>query len=364
MAEQSISTNLQTIQFRKDFFREYVRKNRFGPYMGRGVDNAICQKLGRGPTLRHPLVTRLTGNGVSGSSMLRGNGESIGNYSWDTNPTYYRHAVEFNKEDYEKTNLDLMKEARPLLLEWAMAENRDRIIQALGAIYNGTTYANMEDATEAAKDAWLVTNKARTMFGAYAAGGSAGGTDHSADLAQLDATADDLTYTLMDTWRELAENADPHIHPFQTNEEGEVYIAFLGSTAFRDLKRSLVTINQNADVRGMKITSGGNILARDGDLFYNGVICRKVPEIDTIFSDTGKPLATSGSSCVRVSVGFLCGRQSVFQGMGQAPDIIVDRDYDFKFRPAVAVECKEDVKKTYFNDIQHGVVTGYFSGVK
>ena len=51
-------------------------------------------------------------------------------------------------------------------------------------------------------------------------------------------------------------------------------------------------------------------------------------------------------------------------GMGQAPDIIVDRDYDFKFRPAVAVELKEDVKKTFFNGIQHGMVTGYFSGVK
>jgi hypothetical protein len=364
MAETTISTNLQTIQFRKDFFREYVRSNRFSPYTGRGVDNAICQKMGKGPTLRHPLVTRLTGNGVSGSAMLRGNGEQIGNYSWDTNPTYYRNAVEFNKEDLEKTNLALMAEARPLLLEWAMGETRDRQIQAMGAFYDGSTYANMEDATETVKDAWLVNNAARTMFGAYGIGGATGGTDHSADLAQIDATADDLTYTLLNKWRALAEDADPHIHPYSTNEEGEVYVAFLGSTAFRDLKASLETINQNADVRGMKITSGGNILARDGDLFYNGVICRKVPEIDTIFSDTGKPLATAGASSVRVSVGFLCGRQALVHGMGQAPDIIVDRDYDFKFRPAVAVELKEDVKKAYFNDIQHGMVTGYFSGVK
>jgi hypothetical protein len=364
MAEQSITTSLQTIQFRKDFFREYVRTNRFAPYTGRGVDNCIVQKMGRGPTLRHPLVTRLKSNGVSGSGMLRGNGESIGNYSWDTNPTYYRNAVEFNKEDLEKTNLALMTEARPLLLEWAMAETRDRQIQAMAAFYNGTTYANMEDAAEANKDAWLVTNAERTMFGAYAAGGSSGGTDHSADLAQIDATADDLTYTLVSTMRGLAENADPHIHPFQTNEEGEVYVMFAGTVPFNNLKASLVTINQNADVRGMKITSGGNILARDGDLFYDGVIIRKVPEIETILSDTGKPLAAAGASGVRVSAAFLCGRQALVQGMGQAPDIIVDRDYDFKFRPAVAVELKEDVKKTFFNDIQHGMVTGYFSGVK
>lgn len=364
MAEQTISTALQTIQFRKDFFREYVRLNRLSPYTGRGVDNCIVQKLGRGPTLRHPLVTRLKSNGVSGSGMLRGNGESIGNYSWDTNPTYYRNAVEFNKEDLEKTNLALMAEARPLLMEWAMAATRDRQIQGFGAIWDGSAYANLEDADETARDAWLVLNVERVMFGAYNIGGSAGGTDHSADLAQIDATADDLTGTLVSAMRGLAENADPHIHPFQTNEEGEVYVLFAGTVPFNNLKKDLQTINQNADVRGMKITSGGNILARDGDMFYDGVIIRKVPEIETIFSDTGKPLATAGAGNVRVSAAFLCGRQALVHGMGQAPDIIVDRDFDFKFRPAVAVELKEDVKKAFFNDIQHGMITGYFSGVK
>ena len=371
MAEQTISTSLQTIDFRKDFFREYVRTNRFAPFQGRGVANCIVQKLGRGPTLRHPLVTRLTGGGVSGNSMLRGNGESIGNYSWDTNPTYYRNAVEFNKEDLEKTNLALMAEARPLLLEWAMAENRDRTIHGMSAVYDGTTYAGLDAsttyptaATETVKDAWLVTNAARTMFGAYAAGGSSGGTDHSADLAQIDASADKFTYTLLRTMRGLAEDADPHIFPYQTQEAGEVFVVFAGSVAFRDFKASLDTINQNADLRGMKITSGGNVLARDGDLFFEGTIIRKVPEIGVNLSGTGKSLATAGASSVRVEAAFLCGRQAIVHGLGQMPDIIVDRDYDFKFRPAVAVECKEDVKKAYFNGVQHGMVTGYMSGVK
>jgi hypothetical protein len=366
MAEQTISTALQTIQFRKDFFREYVRTNRFSPYTGKGVDNAIVIKMGKGPTLRHPLVTRLKSNGVTGSAMLRGNGESIGNYSWDTNPTYYRNAVEFNKEDLEKTNLALMAEARPLLLQWAMAETRDRQIEAMGAHYDGSTYANYGGTgwTAAIANAWLVQNKTRTQFGAYAAGGSSGGAVLATDLAQIDATSDKFTYTQVSSMRALAENADPHIYPYNTTEEGEVYVIFAGSTPFRDLKASLVTINQNADVRGMKITSGGNILARDGDLFYDGCIIRKVPEIDTIFSDPGQPLATAGTSSVRVGTVFLCGRQALVQGMGQAPEIVVDRDFDFQFRPAVAVELKEDVKKAFFNDWQHGMVTGFFSGVK
>ena len=363
MAEQTISTNLQTIEFRKDFFREYNRANRFNGYSGKGPNNIICQKMGSGHTLRHPLVTRLQGAGVSGNSMLRGTGESIGNYSWDTVPTYYRHAVEFNKEDYEKTNLNLMGEARPLLMEWAMNEQRTRQINAMGALYDGTTYSNLAVTSagfETIADAWLVNNSDRVIFGA-----SAGShTNHSDDLAQIDATDDKFIYQRVDDMRRLAEDADPHIRPYQTNEEGEVYVIFAGSVTFNHLKASLATINTSADVRGMKITSGGNIIARDGDLFYNGCIIRKVPEITTLFSNaSGKPLYDVGSGlAVIVEPAFLCGMQALVHGLGQAPDIIVDREYDFKFRPAVAVELKEDIKKAYFNNIQHGMVTGYFAG--
>ena len=369
MAEQTISTALQTIRFRTDFAREYVRKNRFSAYSGKSVNNIICQKLDSMHTIRHPLVTRLKGAGVSGSSMLRGNGESIGNYSWDTVPTYYRHAVEFNKEDYEKTNLSLMTEARPLLMEWAMNETRERQIEAMGALYNGTTYTNLAVTSgtfEGIADTWLANNDDRVLFGAA----SASLTDHSADLALLDTSADTFTYTLADTMRGLAEDADPHIHPYQTNEEGEVFVAFCGSGTFKSIKNNLLTINTSADVRGMKITSGGNVIARDGDLYYNGIVFRKVPEITTIFSKAatadraqGALYNTGDSLTTNVEPVFMCGTQALFHGMGNAPDIIVDRDYDFKFRPAVAVELKEDIKKAYFNDVQHGMVTGYFAVV-
>ena len=368
MAEQTISTALQTIRFRTDFAREYVRKNRFAAYTGKSPTNVINIKLDSMHTIRHPLITRLKGDGVSGSALLRGTGESIGNYSWDTVPTYYRHAVEFNKEDKEKSNLNLMKEARPLLMEWAMNATRDRQIEAMGALYDGTTYTNLavtSGAFETIADAWLVQNDDRVLFGAA----SSSLTDHSADLALLDTSADTFVYQRADDMRGLAEDADPHIRPYQTNEEGEVYVFFCGSGTFKALKTSLVTINTSADVRGMKITANGNVLARDGDLFWNGMIFRKVPEITTIFSKAaqsggrgqGALYNTGNSGTTNVEPVFCCGTQAVMHGMGQAPDIIVDREYDFKFRPAVAVELKEDVKKTFFNDYQHGMVTGYFA---
>lgn len=360
MSETTITTDLRTIQFRRDLFREYVRTNRFSPYTGRGVDNAIVQKMGSDPTLRHPLVTRLTGNGVSGNAMLRGNGEAIGNFSWDTNPTWYRNAIEFNKEDLQKTNLALMAEARPLLLEWMMNETRDRQIQGFGAIWDGTTYSTLDDAEETAKDAWLVANLERTIFGAN----QGSGTDHSADLAQIDSSSDKFTFTRLRDMRRKAEDADPHIHPLKTDQESEIFVVFAGSVAFRDFRASLDTINQNADLRGMKLTKGSNILARDNDLFFEGCVIRKVPEMGTLLSGSGKSLENAGASgTTRVELVVMCGRQALAHGMGTAGvGIVVDRDFDFKFRPAVAVEMKEDIKKFFFNDIQHGMVTGYFSG--
>lgn len=358
MANTTPASSLEVIKFRQDFAREYVRKNRLSPYTGKAVDNAICVKQDRGPTIRHPLVSRLKGSGVSGSSTLRGNGEAIGNYSWDTNPTYYRHAVEFDKENLEKTNLALMKEARPLLMEWAMAATRDRQIQALGAIYNGTTYANYEDSAVAANNTWQVNNTDRIIYGDNIAHTGV----HATELGGIDGSNDTLTSTRVSDLRRAAEDADPHIHPLRTDQESEIFVLFCGSIAFRDLKANLQTINSNADVRGMKLTKGGNILARDGDMFWDGVIIRKVPEITKIFSSTGKALATAGAGSIVVEPAFLCGTQAAMHGMGQLPQINVDRDYDYGFQPGVAVELKEDVKKSYFNDVQHGIVTGFFSG--
>jgi len=358
MANTTATSNLQFIRFLDNFFVEYVRKNRLSPYSGEGMDNPIHIQMGRQPTIRFPLLTRLTGTGVSGASTLRGNGEQALNYSWDVNPTYYRHSVEFTKEDLEQPNFDMLAAARPLLLDWAMAKTRDDEIQALAAVYNGTTYANLDDATEANKDAWLVANADRQIFGASAGSG----TDHSADLAQIDSTNDTFTAARVSDLRRLAEDADPHIRPIRTDDGSEVFVAFAGSIAFRDLKSNLQTILSNADVRGMKMTRNGNTLANDGDLLWDGVIIRKVPEITSLLAGTGKSLAGVGASSINVDPVFLCGAQALLWGLGQKPQIRTDMDYDYQFQPGVAIELKHDIQKAFFNSIQHGVVTGYFSG--
>ena len=360
MAVTTVHTDGRVIDFRNDFFLEYMRRNRFFGYTGAGVDNPIVIKRGRGPTIRHPLLTQLDGAGVSGSSTLRGNGENIGNYFWDTSPTYYRHAVEFDKENLEKSNIAFMRAGRPLLLDWAMNQTRNRQIQAMAAVYNGTTYADFGGTgfTEAIADTWQVNNADRVIYGDNIALTG----DSSAELGGIDGAADTLVRARVKDMRRIAEDADPAIRPISTDQESEVYVLFVGSESFNDLKNDLETINSNADVRGMgNITRGNNIIARDGDLFHDGVVVRKVPEITKLFAATGKPLATAGSS-VAVEPAFFCGAQALLWGLGQNPDIIFDGDFDFKFQPGVAVELKEDIKKAFFNDIQHGMVSGFFSG--
>jgi hypothetical protein len=92
MANTQTASELVVTKFLSDFFKEYIRNNRFSRYTGAGVNNVINIKEGR-KKIEVPLVTRLKGNGVTGSSTLRGNGEAIGNYGHELAPTYYRQAV-------------------------------------------------------------------------------------------------------------------------------------------------------------------------------------------------------------------------------------------------------------------------------
>lgn len=359
MANTTVSSNNQVTKYRRQLILEYVRTNRFTPYAGRGMDAVIGIKGGREPTIRHPLLARLTGGGVSGASTLRGNGENIGDYSFDTNPTYYRHCVEFTKEDLEKPAFDLMTQAGPLLRTWAMEQTRNRMLQALGATHDGTTYRNLEDADNTARDLYLTNNADRIIFGANIAHSN----DFSAGLDGVDSSSDKLIAARVNDMRAKAEAADPHIRPMQTDDGSEVFVLFAGPNSFQDLKDDLTTNYSNADIRGGgALKRGGNILFRDGDLFWNGVIIRKVPEISEVFTASGKALDGVGASTIDVEPAFLCGAQALCWSLAQPPEIKVDKTYDFGFQPGVAVELKEDVKKPFWQNVQLGVVTGFFSG--
>lgn len=371
MAETVLATASEKSKWVKSYFSEYVRGSKFRPYMGKGPTNIIITKYElqeeAGKTINIPLITKLVGAGVSGSQVLDGNEEQLGNYNFPISVDWRRHGVRIPKSTSYKTEINLLDAARDMLKEWEAERLRDDIIEAfLSVIPSAATntpirygVATQSDnggyeitagnyiASEAEKDAWLVNNRDRVLFGKLRANYSAG--DHSAALATVDATDDKLTVAVGNLAKRMAKGAAPNVRPYKTKDGNEWFVMFCNSRAFRDLEQDPVMTAANRDARPRSVES--NPIFQDGDLLYRGVIYREIEELPV--------LAGVGNANIDVAVNMLCGAQAVAVAWGQMPTPQTDRDKDYKFRPGVAIEELLGVEKIFFRGKQHGCVTVY-----
>src|SRR5690606_33392988 len=115
---------------------------------------------------------------------------------------------------------------------------------------------------------------------------------------ELDSTNDILKKGTISLAKRMAKTANPIIRPVRVNDDEEWYVAFADSLSFRDLKADLATTHADAMQRGKS-----NPLFTDGDLVYDGVIIREVPEIPPLESNVGQV--------------FLCGAQAVGHVIGK-----------------------------------------------
>lgn len=351
MADTTTSTGNVNTRHLRDFIMEWTRNNRYSKYTGTGMNNVIFQKTeavtGR-QKISIPLLTRLTGAGQVGSSTLVGNEEALGNYNWDLTPTYRRHAVVIDKEEADKPNFDLIGAARPALSQWAKDEHRDLVTAAFGSIYNGTVVADYASATEAQKDAWLVNNADRVLFGAAKSNNAS--NDHSAALAQIDGTADLLTPTVGSLAKRMAQTADTHIKPLRVTDDEEWFVMFCNSLSFRDLQANSV---MQQSTREAWSRGSSNPLFTGGDLIHDGVIYREVPELGVV--------GNVGASSAPVGANYLCGQQAIAWAIGMAPKFVKKAETDYEFETGVGIMLKDDIDKVYLNNKQHGMVTVYAS---
>jgi hypothetical protein len=102
-----------------------------------------------------------------------------------------------------------------------------------------------------------------------------------------------------------------------------------------------------------------NPLFQDGDLLYDGVIHREIPEIDAYAATCG--LNGAGGSSGDVRPVFVCGGGTVGIAWGQEPTPRTDMIKDFGFRPVVAIEELLGVKKINFNSVQNGCVSVFLA---
>lgn len=346
MALTTVSTANRVKQWDSDFFREYVRMNRFKRYMGVGSNNVIVVKKDltkkKGDAITIPLVTKLTGAGVTGNSLLEGNEEAIDNYGHQISVTTRRNAVAITGEEEQASPFTMRDAAKPLLKDWCMEKTRDDVITALGSI-DGTAYGS---ASEGAKDTWVAANSDRVLFGD--ALGNGGKTDHSADLATVTAamTLDAAGLRLLS---DIAKTASPAIRPIRTAEDEEYYVVFCDSRSMRDLRADteIKQAQREAWTRGKD-----NPLFKGGDIVYGNVIVREVPEIAS--------LGGVGNASAVLSPVYLCGAQAVGAAWAKLPKSKTEvRDYGFV--NGVAIEENLGIEKLVYNSKQHGVVTGYFA---
>lgn len=324
-----------------NFFKSYVRSNRFNRYMGR-TENSIIQVLenltkmaGDGITI--PLVTELTGAGQTGNGLLEGNEEALGNYGHKLDVGTLRHGVAVTDNDQQFTGIPLRDAAKEMLKMWAMSKLRNDIITALGSV-GGVAYGT---ASAAQRNAWLVSNSDRVMFG----DGSVGGyVTHATDVAAVTA-AMKLTKEVVSKAKARAEQATPKLRPVTVGEDSETFVMFVDARAFRDLKTDLATSLQNAQERG-----DGNPLWNDGDLMWDGVVIRKIQEIAS--------LGAVGATAALVSPYYLCGAQALGVAWAQRTKSTTD-NRDYGFVKGVGIHEMRGIEKLIYNSKDHGVFTGY-----
>jgi hypothetical protein len=370
MAETILATALERQVWITKYFQEYVRVSRFMPYMSNADINKggiILTKFQREDeafrTINIPFIGRLKSAGVTGASVLDGAEEELTNFNCPITIDWRRNAVRLPKSTTFRTEVNLWDAAKDGLMVWESEKLRDDIIKALCMLVVDTngTIAFYDQATAAQQNTWTAANQDRILFGNNVSNFSATFATAMGNIG----TAQTASAAMVSKAKRIAKQADPHLRPFRV-EDGdgrEYYVLFSGSRTFRDLKldTNIIAANSNARAReGMGMEK--NPIFQDGDLIWDGVIIREIPEIDLYCGGINNPNGGTAFNGVGGTAGdirpmFMCGGGAVGVAWGQEPTPRTDMIKDYGFRPGVAIEELLGVKKLNFNGVQNGMVT-------
>lgn len=354
MTDTTIATGLVVQQWEDKFFTEYLHDGGFKALMGTAENSVIQVKEDltkkSGDSITIALVNRLNNAAITGSTTLEGSEEDMASRSMRIYVDKRRNAVRISEMNEQKSAVSLRNAARATLLDWAMEDTRDLVITALGSI-NGVSFTA---STEAQRDAWLVDNADRVVFGAAAAGL----TDFSADAALLDTTADKFDATALDAMILKAKTCSPKIRPMRDAGNGKrYYVAFANPHAFKNLRDSLdteVLAATSVQMEASKLFEGGDIL-------WNGVIVKETDNLP-IYTNLG------ASATTEVTPVYLCGAQAIAIAYAKRWRTVTE-EFDYGDKYGVAIDGIYGVRKIVMgtgsgdtDDLKdHGVVSGFFA---
>ena len=384
MAITTTQTNNKLIVFRKEVFREYVRENLFSPYMGTAMNSIIrvipdLDKGGKmgGEQINIPLLARLNAQGVA-TGELHGNEESIDNYGQRMWIDWSRNAVTINNADEQKSSIDLFAEAKPMLVDWGKEKQRDEICDALYAIPSqsapvglGSTLGQrvngllFDAATAAQRNTWLTDNADRVLIGNSNTANLVSG-NFASSMANV-TSAMTLSGALVNRMKRSAKKANPRIRPFKLKENGtEWFVLFVGQEQFRDAQNDtdIKTANQNSRARENQGFLQNPIFV-DGDLLYNGVIIREIPELSIRLPTF---YATAGATGIQVAPAFMLGQSAVAWCWGKMPTPTFLKEDDYQFVRGAGIKMAYGVGKiakltAAGNFRDWGCFTGFFAAV-
>lgn len=379
MAEVVLATALQKQTWSTEVTREYVRESGLLPYMGT-EDTSIIRvrnelKNQAGDTINFPLVQRIKGRGVRGAEVLKGNEADLGLANTAVSVDWIRQGVKVPKSTSFRTAVDIWGQCKPQLRSWSGELLRDDTLQAFASVVVPGTLDNQglpgTDATVSyalssagQRNTFLSNNADRIVMGNARANITTG--NWATSLGNVSTATGQSSAAHMDLLKTMARTAGQtvptgstigfttNITPYKSDmtQGREWFVYFVGSREFSVLKKDTTIVAMNTNARPREGDSmSKNPLFQDGDLLYNGIIIREMPELDNFV------ILGGGSGGADLAMGYLCGQSAVAVAYGQNPKIVEDMQEDYEFRPGMAIEELRGTKKTSFGGVQYGIVT-------
>jgi N4-gp56 family major capsid protein len=322
-----------------EVFSEYLAQNPFFNFMGTSTHNIIQVKeeltKQPGDAITVQLRGRLTGNGVTGVTKLKGSEEDLVFYDQRLLVDTIRHGVMLRGEmSLQRVAFDLRNQAREALVDWASDKLRRDLITAL----TNTTIGRV---------------RARYLYGISDANWNA---THATALANVDNTADKLSTAMISrAKRKALLEGDRKVRPFvvkQGNKVEEVYVLFAHPLATRDLLADLDFKNLNTYI---PTTMGDSVLVH-GQRYkgmWDGVM---------IYETEMPLLPTAGAGGIQVAHNVLCGAQAVAVAWGKRTNYKEDVN-DYGHENGFAIDEIRGVNKLVFSGMDHGVVNVFTAAV-
>ena len=252
-----------------------------------------------------------------------------------------------NVEEEQASPIDIRNTAKVALKDLQMRYLRNDIITALGSI-TGVAYGTA-NATQ--KNAWNVLNSDRVLFGDSVSNYSA---THATALNNILA-AETLSTDIVSLMKRIAQSAvnvnGDGIRPFTYGEDEETFVMFVGTKAFRDLKKDMETVHSEARERGKE----NPLFTGTTSLYWDGVVVREIPEIAGFNNTAGSP--------IRLEPTYLCGAQALGVAWAKRTQTTLRKEDDYGFQRGVGFMEMRGVEKILYGaaGAQWGMVSGFVS---